>query len=131
MYAQETAGLHVSVVPRFMPEASNLENARYVWSYEITIQNRSPETVQLLARYWRITDETGATQEVRGPGVVGETPVIAPGESFTYASACPLTTPSGMMHGAYQMRRLRDNQSFEIAVPAFPLESPHATRLAN
>lgn len=130
-YQAETAGLHVSVIPRFMPEASNVERDRYVWSYEITIQNRSPDTVQLLARYWRITDQAGSTQEVRGPGVVGETPTIAPGDSYSYTSACPLSTPSGVMLGAYQMRRVRDNQSFEIAVPAFALESPHAKRLAN
>ena len=131
MYEQETAGVMVRVEPRFLPEESAPEQSRYVWAYTIEIENRGSETVQLLSRYWRITDENGLTQEVRGPGVVGEQPVIAPGKSFRYTSACPLAAPSGVMVGAYSMQRIGDGGAFDIAVPLFALDSPHQSKRAN
>lgn len=131
MFEAETHGVIVRARPRYMPEASNPERGRYVWAYEIEIVNATPDTVQLISRYWSITDEAGAQQEVRGPGVVGETPVIEPGSSYTYTSACPLAAPSGVMVGAYQMRRVRDDSRFEVAIPAFALDNPNITRLAN
>ncbi|GAM98220.1 apaG protein [alpha proteobacterium U9-1i] len=129
MFTQTTSGIAVSANPRFLPEQS--EDGRFVWAYTIEIANNSADTVQLLSRHWRITDANGLTQEVRGPGVVGEQPVIQPGDSYSYTSACPLSTSSGMMVGSYQMVRLDDQAPLDVAVPAFALDSPHATRLAN
>ena len=131
MFEQETAGVMVRVEPRYLPEESAPEQSRYVWAYTIEIENRGAETVQLLSRYWRITDENGLTQEVRGPGVVGEQPVICPGKSFRYTSACPLAAPSGVMMGAYSMQRIGDGGAFDIAVPLFALDSPHQSKQAN
>lgn len=131
MYEQETSGLMVRVLPQFLPEESAPDDHRFVWSYTIEIENRSAEPVQLISRFWRITDENGLTQEVEGEGVVGQQPVIPPGQSFRYTSAAPLAAPSGMMMGAYSMRRVRDGEAFDIAVPLFVLDSPHQQRLAN
>ena len=131
MYEQETAGVLVRVEPQFLPEESAPDEGRFVWAYTIEIENRSPETVQLISRFWRITDENGLTQEVRGPGVIGQQPVIPPGQSFRYTSAAPLAAPSGVMLGAYSMQRVDNGEAFDIAVPAFALESPHHARLAN
>jgi ApaG protein len=86
--------------------------------------------VQLRTRHWRITDATGRTEEVRGPGVVGKTPVLEPGESFSYTSGCPLSTPSGIMVGSYQMTT-EDGGRIEVAIPAFSLDSPHTSRSVN
>lgn len=131
MFEQETSGVMVRVEPRYLPEESAPEKGRYVWSYTIEIENRSAEPVQLISRFWRITDENGITQEVRGPGVVGEQPIIEPGASYRYSSAAPLAAPSGMMIGAYSMQRLGDGKGFDIAVPAFALDSPHQSKRAN
>jgi ApaG protein len=131
MYEQETQGLVVRVEPRFLPEESAPHDRRFVWAYTIEIENRSPDTVQLLSRHWRITDENGVSQEVRGPGVVGQQPTLSPGETFRYSSACPLAAPSGVMVGAYSMIRVDDGVAFEIAVPLFALESPHRAKLVN
>ncbi len=131
MYEQTTSNLLVRATPRFLPEESKPDEGRFVWAYSIEIENHSSETVQLLSRHWRITDANGLTQEVKGPGVVGQQPVLKPGERFAYTSACPLTTGSGMMLGSYQMVRVGDGAAFEVAVPAFALDSPHETRLAN
>lgn len=130
MYEQETAGVMVRVEPRFLPEESEPDDGRFVWAYAIEIENRSPEAVQLLSRFWRITDENGATQEVRGEGVIGQQPVIAPGGSFSYTSAAPLAAPSGMMMGAYSMQR-QNGEAFDINVPLFALDSPHVSKRAN
>jgi ApaG protein len=131
MYEQETAGLVVRVDPQFMPEESAPDENRFVWSYTIEIENRSPGSVQLVSRFWRITDENGHTQEVRGPGVIGQQPVIAPGQRFRYTSAAPLAAPSGVMLGAYSMQRVENGEAFDIAVPAFALDSPHQARMLN
>lgn len=130
MYEQETAGVLVRVEPQFLPEESAPDEGRFVWAYTIEIENRGELAVQLMSRFWRITDENGLTQEVQGPGVVGKQPVIPPGASFRYTSAAPLAAPSGVMMGAYSMRR-EDGHAFDIAVPAFVLDSPHHSRLAN
>src|SRR5262249_18885383 len=103
----------------------------FVWAYTIEIENRSREAVQLMTRFWRITDENGVTQEVHGPGVVGQQPVIAPGQSFRYTSAAPLAAPSGMMMGAYSMVRVDHGDALEVTVPAFALESPYAKQRLN
>jgi ApaG protein len=127
MYERTTRNIAVSVAPRFVPEESNPRDGRYFWAYTVEIANRGPTAVQLKSRYWNITDGQGRVQEVRGPGVVGEQPIIAPGDSFSYTSGCPLETPDGIMVGAYLMVD-EDGQSFEIDIPAFPLDSPHARR---
>jgi len=131
MYEQETSGLLVRVEPRYLPEESAPDEGRYVWAYTIEIENRGEAAVQLISRFWRITDENGLTQEVEGPGVIGQQPVIGPGESFRYTSAAPLAAPSGMMMGAYSMRRIENGEAFDIAVPLFALDSPHDRRKAN
>lgn len=131
MYEQETAGMIVRVEPAFMAEESKPTEGRFVWSYTIEIENRTGAPVKLLSRFWRITDENGVTQEVRGDGVIGQQPVIPPGESFRYTSAAPLGAPSGMMLGAYSMERVGNGEAFDIKVPLFALDSPHNTRLAN
>lgn len=130
MYEQETAGMIVRVDPQFLPEESRPEDGRFVWAYTIEIENRRPDAVQLISRFWRITDENGATQEVRGDGVIGQQPVILPGGTFRYSSAAPLAAPSGMMMGAYSMQR-QNGEAFDIKVPLFALDSPHVSRLAN
>lgn len=131
MYEQETEGVMVRVEPHFLPEQSEPEENHFMWAYTIEIENRSAETVQLVSRYWRITDENGLTQEVRGEGVVGKQPVLEPGERFRYTSAAPLGAPSGMMMGAYSMLRVGDGESFDIAVPMFALDSPHVSKRLN
>jgi ApaG protein len=131
MYEQETAGVMVRVEPQFLPDESEPDENRFIWAYTIEIENRSTETVKLISRFWRIMDENGLTQEVRGPGVVGQQPVLEPGESFRYTSAAPLAAPSGVMVGAYSMLRLDNGEEFDIAVPAFPLDSPHQAKRAN
>jgi ApaG protein len=130
MYEQETAGMIVRVDPQFLLEESRPEDGRYVWAYTIEIENHRPDAVQLISRFWRITDENGATQEVRGAGVIGQQPVIAPGGSFKYTSAAPLAAPSGMMMGAYSMQRT-NGEGFDIQVPLFALDSPFNEKLAN
>lgn len=129
MFEAETHKVVVRVRPRFLDGQSDPESRRFLWSYTIEIQNRSEETVQLISRKWRITDDTGLTQEVAGPGVVGEQPVLKPGMAFEYTSGAPLSTPCGVMVGWYQMVRLSDNHPFEVAIPAFPLDSPYAKSL--
>jgi len=131
MFEQETAGVVVRAEPQFLATESAADQGRFVWAYTIEIENRSDNAVQLLSRYWRITDENGLIQEVRGEGVIGQQPVIEPGESFRYTSAAPLAAPSGLMSGAYSMRRVGDGTMFDIAVPAFPLDPPVQARLAN
>jgi ApaG protein len=120
MYEATTDGIKVTVRPMFLEEQSEPVESHYVWAYHVTIENLGERTVQLVNRYWRITDAKGIVQEVRGPGVVGEQPVLAPGEAFEYTSGTPLTTPSGVMMGAYEMEG-PDGAMFDVAVPAFSL----------
>lgn len=131
MYEQETAGFLVRVEPQFLASESKPDEGRFVWAYTIEIENRSASTAKLLSRFWRITDENGHTQEVRGEGVVGKQPTLRPGERFRYTSAAPLAAPSGVMMGAYSMVRLGDDEPFDIAVPLFALDSPHNAKLVN
>jgi len=126
-YELETKRIRVSVRPAYLHDQSDPEDDRYVWSYTVTIENRSLESVKLVSRYWNIIDGQGRVQEVRGAGVVGAQPVIAPGESFQYTSGCPLETASGTMSGRYQMTSA-SGESFEAEIPAFLLESPYERR---
>ncbi|MGC1554988.1 MAG: Co2+/Mg2+ efflux protein ApaG, partial [Bradyrhizobium sp.] len=103
MYRAVTRDIEVTVEPNFLPERSSVEKQQYFWSYTIVITNSGRETVQLRTRHWIITDATGRRQEIRGEGVVGEQPVLGPGERFEYTSGVPLPTASGFMTGRYQM----------------------------
>lgn len=130
MYTATTGGISISVTPAFLEEQSDPEAGRWVWAYTIAIENAGTDTVQLRSRRWRITDAQGRMEEVRGAGVVGEQPVLSPGDSFTYTSGCPLPTPSGFMEGSYRMER-QDGTSFEVAIPAFSLDLPTEARVLN
>jgi len=127
MYERTTRGIRVAVRPSFLDDQSDPSEGQFLWAYTVTIENQGPETVQLLSRYWHITDGEGHTQEVRGPGVVGAQPVLAPGQSFEYTSGCPLPTASGYMMGRYQMKAA-SGEAFEAEIPPFILESPHERR---
>jgi ApaG protein len=130
MYRAITRQIEVTVEPNFLAERSSAEDGRYFWSYTIAITNAGSETVQLKTRYWVITDASGRRQEVRGEGVIGEQPVLAPGERFEYTSGVPLTTASGFMTGRYQMVS-ESGERFEIEVPTFSLDSPDSKRVLN
>jgi ApaG protein len=130
MYRAVTNGVQVTVEPRFVAEESQPDDGRWFWAYQIEITNLGGEEVRLRARHWRITDATGRTQEVRGAGVVGEQPLLKPGQSFTYTSGCPLPTPSGIMVGSYRMEG-ESGAEFDVAIPAFSLDSPDEARTLN
>lgn len=129
-YEKVTRNIAVSVRLFYLEDQSSPDEDRFVWAYRVNIQNRGAETVQLLRRHWRITDKHGRLQEVKGPGVVGEQPVLKPGESFEYTSGCPLGTPSGIMAGSYQMSTT-GGEHFDIEIPAFSLDSPYDTAAIN
>ena len=112
--------VEVSVVPQYLAARSKPAQGLYFYAYTVTITNRGDRACQLLGRHWIITDATGQEEEVRGPGVVGEQPVLDPGESFTYTSGCPLHTSMGAMKGSYQMVNA-EGEVFEAEIPAFAL----------
>lgn len=130
MYTKTTQGISVTVNPTYLDDQSSPLEDRYIWAYRVRIENNGARTVQLTTRYWHITDQNGRVQEVRGPGVVGEQPVLKPGEHFEYTSGTPLTTPSGIMVGSYQMIT-EEGDAFDVAIPAFSLDSPHNFGRAN
>lgn len=130
MYSAVTREIRVQVEPVYLDDQSEPDNAQYVWAYRVQIENEGTETVQLLTRYWHITDGMGRVQEVRGAGVVGEQPVLNPGERYEYTSGTPLPTPSGIMKGSYQMST-PSGDKFDIEVPAFSLDCPHEARQLN
>jgi ApaG protein len=129
-YTAETDGILVRVRPSYLAGQSDPAGGRWVWAYHVEIVNLSGVAVQLMARRWTITDGRGRVEEVRGPGVVGEQPIIAPGESYAYASGCPLGTSTGSMAGAYYMTDA-EGRRFEAAIPAFSLDTPDARRVLN
>ena len=124
MYRAVTRRIEVTVEPDFLPERSSVAKSEYFWSYSIVITNTGAETVQLQIRHWIIIDATGHRHEFRGEGVVGEQPVLRPGERFEYTSGVPLRTASGIMTGRYQMVS-QSGEHFEIEVPTFSLDSPN------
>lgn len=130
MFSKTTRSIKVTVLPSYLEDQSHPENGRYVWAYTIQVENGGAETVQLINRYWQITDAQGHVQEVRGPGVVGEQPVLGPGQAFRYTSGTALHTPSGIMVGEYEME-LSNGERFAIDVPAFSLDSPHQVGRPN
>ncbi|CAN5383289.1 Co2+/Mg2+ efflux protein ApaG [soil metagenome] len=129
-YTAETEGVLVKVRPSYLAGQSDPEAGRWVWAYQVEIVNLSGSPIQLMSRHWTITDARGHVEEVRGPGVIGEQPLIAPGESYSYASGCPLPTPSGSMVGTYAMTD-GEGRTFEAAIPAFSLDVPGQRRVLN
>jgi ApaG protein len=129
-YSQTTRGIRIIVTPTFLDEQSDPADNHFVWAYTVTISNVSPTTVQLTGRTWLITDAKGITETVQGPGVVGEQPILREGDTFTYTSGCPLSTPSGLMRGHYDMRTV-DGETFDAEIPAFSLDSPYDVRTLN
>lgn len=123
MYTRTTRHIKIIVHPVYLEEQSLPEEEHYVWAYTIQLENLGEETVQLLSRYWHITDAQGRVQEVRGSGVVGEQPVLKPGEQYQYTSGAALHTPSGIMTGNYEMQT-DGGEHFHIDIPAFSLDSP-------
>ena len=124
MYRQVTHSIAISVRPVYLEDHSSPCDNRYVWAYHIKIENEGKERVQLINRYWRITDAQGRVQEVRGPGVIGKQPTLEPGDSFAYSSGTPLGSPSGIMVGSYEMETAAGVR-FNADIPAFSLDSPH------
>jgi ApaG protein len=124
-YTQTTRGIVVSVRSFFLADQSQPDEGKFVWAYTIRIENRSRATVQLLRRTWLITDGRGRTQRVQGAGVVGQQPVLEPGESFEYTSGTPLETPTGFMSGLYHMVEIGSGEAFDVTIPTFSLDSPH------
>ena len=114
----------MSVEPTYLESRSSPDSSQYFWTYRVIIENQGRETVQLLSRHWMISNARGELTEVKGPGVVGEQPVLKPGESFEYTSGAPLNTSSGMMGGAYQMET-ESGERFDIEIPTFSLERPN------
>ena len=129
-YALTTRDITVRVAPSYLEDQSDPEAPQYVWAYHIRLENGGTESVQLISRHWIIADARGRVQEVKGLGVVGEQPTLAPGQSYDYVSGCPLTTPSGTMRGTFQMVA-EAGWPFEIEIPHFRLDSPHAKTRPN
>ncbi|WP_334130347.1 Co2+/Mg2+ efflux protein ApaG [Sneathiella sp.] len=125
LYSKITENIEVSVTPIFLQDRSRPADNLYVWAYQVRIENKGSSTVTLRYRHWRITDATGRSETVDGEGVVGEQPVLAPGESYEYTSGTPLSTPSGIMVGSYDMEEESGNL-FSVDIPAFSLDSPGA-----
>ncbi|WP_417423359.1 Co2+/Mg2+ efflux protein ApaG [Hoeflea sp.] len=130
MYRALTRDIEVTVDPYYLEDQSDPGDGRYVWGYRVVIANYSDQIVQLRSRHWRITDENGIIDEVRGPGVVGEQPVLGPGDTYEYTSGCPLDTPSGVMVGSYQMQS-SEGELFDVEIPAFSLDLPGMARTLN
>ncbi len=129
-YAETTSAITITVEPYYLDEQSEPSEGHFVWAYHVRIENNGGETVKLMTRHWRITDSLGNVQEVRGDGVIGEQPVLTPGESFEYTSGTPLCTPSGIMAGSYGMKT--DNgKSFDVVIPSFSLDSPHQAGMVH
>jgi ApaG protein len=129
-YIANTRDIVVSVEPTYLEEKSSPDNSQYFWAYRVIIENQGRETVQLVSRHWMITNSRGELTEVKGAGVVGEQPVLRPGEAFEYTSGAPLNTPSGMMGGAYQMKS-ESGEEFNIEIPTFSLDRPNQDVLLN
>jgi ApaG protein len=123
IYEAVTRDIHVRVEPAYLEDRSSPDDSYYFWAYTVEIENRGDAAVQLRSRVWRITDAQGRVQTVRGPGVVGQEPLIEPGEVFRYTSGVPLPTASGFMTGCYQMEG-EGGEAFDVEIPAFSLDCP-------
>ena len=123
IYTQETHDIQITVYPLFLDNQSNPKEHHYLWAYHVKIENNGDTTLQLRSRFWRIIDQYGRIQDVSGSGVVGEQPILNPGDSFEYTSGTPLSTPCGMMEGHYIMET-SDGEMLQVNVPCFSLDSP-------
>ena len=130
MFSKTTNNINVSVKSYYLEEQSEPDEQLYVWAYQVTINNIGQQTVQLKKRYWKITDSNGTNKEVRGAGVIGEQPILRPGEKFEYTSGTPLSTPSGFMEGYYEMETKNGNK-FDASIPLFSLDSPYISNQIN
>ncbi len=130
MYSATTRAIVVTVTPQYLPDQSDPANSQFVWAYQVRIENKGDIAVQLRSRHWKITDGLGRQQEVKGPGVIGKTPLLRPGEMFEYTSGTPLSTPSGFMGGTYQMVS-ESGEAFDIEIPTFSLDTPSSQRRLN
>ncbi len=130
MYSKKTKKINITVNPYFLDDQSEPEDQHFVWAYQVTIDNQSNDKVQLKNRYWKIIDSHGSEQEVRGEGVVGEQPILNPGEKFEYTSGTPLATPSGFMGGYYEMETT-EGKKFDAIIPQFSLDSPFVKNNLN
>tara|TARA_B100001123_G_C14765407_1_gene810462 strand:- start:262 stop:654 length:393 start_codon:yes stop_codon:yes gene_type:complete len=130
MFSKTTKNINISVKPYYLEEQSEPDEHHYVWAYQITINNLGEKTVQLKKRFWEITDSNGSKKEVTGAGVVGEQPILRPGEKYEYTSGTPLSTPSGFMEGYYEMETT-DGNKFDASIPLFSLDSPHISNQIN
>lgn len=123
-YSSTTDKVTVTVFPVYLDSQSSPEESHYLWAYQVSIKNDTDEPIQLRKRHWEITDALGRIQIVEGGGVVGEQPIILPGETYEYTSGTPLTTPSGIMVGEYEMEK-PNGEVFSVQIPAFSLDSPY------
>ena len=130
MYTKTTKKISITVSSYYLEEQSEPDDQHFVWAYQVTINNLGKEIVQLKNRYWKIIDSNGTKQEVKGKGVIGEQPILNPGEKFEYTSGTPLTTPSGFMEGHYEMET-KDGSKFEASIPQFSLDSPFTSNKLN
>ncbi len=130
MYTKKTHHINVIVEPAFLEDQSLPSDNHYVWAYSVWIENQGAETVQLLSRTWKVRDANGMVHEIKGEGVVGEKPFIAPGAEYHYTSGTPLTTPSGIMEGTYHMITQK-GEHFDVEIPAFSLDSPYETAVMH
>ncbi|CAG4908700.1 unnamed protein product [Acidocella sp. C78] len=126
LFVNEDARIKVSIRAIFLEDQSRPDDRHFVWAYQVRIENVGQVTAQLLRRTWTITDATGHVQHVHGPGVVGEQPVLDPGDTFEYTSGTPLETPSGFMSGIFHMVAVDSGEEFDVPTPGFSLDSPHA-----
>lgn len=125
VYSRETAGIRVTIRSIYLEDQSEPDERHFVWAYQVKIENAGQVTMQLLRRTWTITDAHGQMQHIHGPGVVGEQPVLDPGDVFEYTSGTPLETPTGFMSGIFHMIAVDSGEPFDIATPLFSLDSPH------
>ena len=130
MYTKTTNSINITVNPTYLEDQSEPDEHLFVWAYQVTINNLGKESVQLKNRFWKIIDSNGSKQEVRGEGVIGEQPVLKPGEKFEYTSGTPLSTPSGFMEGYYEMET-KNGRKFDATIPLFSLDSPHTSDKRN
>ena len=130
MYSATTRAIVVTVTPQYLPDQSDPAKSQFVWAYQVRIENKGDIAVQLRSRHWKITDGLGRQQEVKGPGVIGKTPLLRPGEMFEYTSGTPLSSPSGFMGGTYQMVS-EAGEAFDIEIPTFSLDTPSSQRRLN
>jgi ApaG protein len=130
IYTATTRAIRVTVAPQYLPDQSDPAKSQYVWTYQVRIENMGDVEVQLRSRHWKITDGLGQQKDVKGPGVIGKTPRLRPGDVFEYSSYTPLSTPSGFMGGTYQLVS-ETGENFDIVIPTFSLDTPGGTRQLN